>query len=100
MHSQQVTNGSGIYCICIINGPMGQTMKAAWFCCQYNKVLNHLKLRLKGAACQQALYNVGPVQAIHAVASEDASLLSQWLPIGVHHEVAAHRKRSGPFLRH
>lgn len=66
----------------------------------YNNVLEHLKLRLKGAACQQALDNVGPVQAIHAVASEDASLLGQRLPVGVHHEVAAERQGSRSFLQH
>lgn len=58
-------------------------------------VLTHLKLRLEGAAGQQALDNVGPVQTIHAVTSEDSSLLGQWLPFRVHHEVTTEKRGRG-----
>lgn len=64
-------------------------------CCIAALVLTHLKLRLERAACQQALDNVGPVQAIHAVTSEDSSLLGQWLPFCGHHEVAREKRGRG-----
>ena len=46
-----------------------------------------LELGLQRAAGQQALDDVGPVQAVHAVAAECSSLLGQRLPLGVHHEI-------------
>ena len=46
-----------------------------------------LELGLQRAAGQQALDDVGPVQAVHAVAAECSGLLGQRLPLGVHHEI-------------
>lgn len=64
-------------------------------CCRVQSARTHLKLRLKRAACQEALDDIGSVQAIHAVTSEDSSLLGQWLPLWVHHEVATEERAQG-----
>lgn len=47
------------------------------------------ELRLQGALGQHALDDVGPVQAVHAVAAKRAVLMQQHLPICVHQEVSA-----------
>ena len=52
-----------------------------------------LELGLQRAAGQQALDDVGPVQAVHAVAAECAGLLGQRLPLGVHHEIPETTRR-------
>lgn len=48
----------------------------------------HLQLGLQGTASQQALDDIGPVQAVHAVTAERSILLEHDLPIRVHQEVA------------
>ncbi len=61
--------------------------------------LKYLKLRLKRSSGQEALDNVGSVEAVHAVTAEDSSLLAHCFFFWVHHEVTAHRDKVRIFLQ-